>query len=105
MKAMVLAPAGAVGLEPVLDILGDRVGADVGEQPLAQARRLEVCQGLPDHRQLGEAGIRHQQRLLHADRLAGLRQLGDAADAEAHGCGVVPVGAKLLGFLFHAHWG
>ena len=40
------------------------------------------------------AGIRDEQRPLHAERLAGVGQLGDAAGAEANARRVVPVAAK-----------
>ena len=43
-------------------------------------------------RQLGEPRIGDEQRLRDPRGLAGLRQLGDAARAEADGGGIVPVG-------------
>ncbi len=76
-------PASAIAGKPILDIAADGVAADIGEQPRRHAGLLIGGDGRGDHRQLGEAGIGHQQWSLDADLAAGGRKLVDAADTEA----------------------
>ena len=45
----------------------------------------------------GEPRVRDEQWSLHAERAARVRELGDAAGAEADGSRIIPVGAQLPG--------
>ena len=84
----------AEDLQPVLDVLGDRVPLDVGEETGLQPGGLQARQRVLHHRQFGQARIGDQQRLLEAELLAGVRQFRNPTDAETHGCRVIPVAAQ-----------
>ena len=86
-------PAGAQGLEAGVDVGLDRVRLDVGEHRGFEPRVVEDRERLRGHRLRREERIGDEERPADAGDPAGLGELGDAAGAEAHGGGVVPVGA------------
>ncbi len=72
------------------------VALDRREQPCVHACIAALAQRRVDHRQCGQAGVGAQQRRAHAELTAGLGQLADAADADAHRGRVIPVHAVLI---------
>ena len=81
-----------VGLDSGFEVLLVRVRVDIGEQGTAEAglfkdveRRLRDPHGC-------ETPIGDQQRLLHAERLAGVRQFLDPATSHRDGGGIAPIG-------------
>ena len=87
-------PPAAIHRDAAADVGLDRValhvGVDLAAEPGAPARFHRGG----DHRQRGEARIGHEQRTLHAEGAAGIRQLRDAAGAKADRGRVIPVAAQ-----------
>ena len=95
---------GAEDLQPGLHVHLVGVGVDLGKDRAAKARSVENVERPGRDRQGGQRLVGDQQRLFHADGLAVIGKLPDAAGAELDGGGVGPVGGRHVHFVTFLRW-
>ncbi len=78
-------------LETGFDVGCDRIGLNIAEQGGRHAIAGQHLHGPRAHPQAREPSVGDQQRPRHAGSLDGGAELADAAGAEAHAGGIVPV--------------
>ena len=83
--------AAAERLDPIVDVLLDRVRLDVAENSSRHVRGFVGADRIRHHRQLSETRIRYQQRPLDPGGFDYLGQLADAACPEFDRCRIIPI--------------